>query len=171
MKPLFFVIFSLGIIAIVLTAVLLTAYPLKYKKHINAAADLYDVDPVLIASVINAESSFRRGAVSNKGAVGLMQIMPATGQWCAKKMNIEFNEETLQDPRTNILIGTFYLSYLQEKFRDERTALMAYNAGEGKVTAWLAKIDQPALLTCPYPETNKYVDEVLNGLKFYKLRF
>jgi len=170
MKPLLCLCLCLVVIAIVFTAVLLTVHPLKYKEYISEASALYGVDRVLIASVINAESSFRPNAVSNKGAVGLMQIMPATGEWVAKKMNIGFDDETLFDPRTNILIGTFYLNYLLGKFKDIQTALIAYNAGEGKVQAWLAEAGTPVLTSCPYPVTNKYVKKVLNGMRFYKIR-
>lgn len=178
MKPLIYIGATFGIIAIVFTAILFTLYPLRYKKHITLAATTYDVNPVLIASVINAESGFRRNAVSSKGAIGLMQVMPQTGEWVAKKMNIEFNSETLKDPRTNILIGTYYLNYLLEKFEDIKTALIAYNAGEGKVITWLTDGKYSAeaeghavLISSPYPATNKYVEKILNGMNFYKARF
>ena len=171
MKPLIILTACLVVIATVFTATLLAIYPLKYKKHISETAELYNVDQSLIASVINAESSFRPDSVSNKGAIGLMQIMPATGEWVAKKMQIEFTNETLTDPHTNVLIGTFYLNYLLNKFKDERTALIAYNAGEGKVTKWLADSESSTLTTSPYPVTNKYVDKVINGKRFYRFRF
>jgi len=178
MKPLIYIGVCLGIIAIVCTALLFTLYPLKYKKHINHAATTYNVDPVLIASVINAESGFKRDAVSSKGAVGLMQIMPPTAEWVAKKMSMEYTSEMLADPRTNIIMGTYYLNYLLEKFKDVRTALIAYNAGEGKVITWLTdgRYSTEAegysiLITSPYPGTNKYVDRIMNGMTFYKVRF
>jgi soluble lytic murein transglycosylase len=170
MKPLLYLGACLVIIVIVFTATLFTVYPLKYKKYIIEAADLYNVDRVLIASVINAESSFRKDAISNKGAVGLMQIMPTTGEWVAGKIGIEFTAETLTDPRTNILIGTFYLNYLITKFGDTRTALIAYNAGEGKVRTWLAEQGALTLTTCPYPVTNRYADKVSHGMRFYRIR-
>jgi len=171
MKPLLYMSLCLVVIVILFTTALFVVYPLKYKKHIIEASEFYNVDRVLIASVINAESSFRKDAVSNKGAVGLMQIMPTTGEWVAGKMKIDFNDETLKDPHTNILIGTFYLNYLLGKFKDTRTALIAYNAGEGKVTTWLAEAGSTTLTTSPYPVTNRYVDKVLNSMGFYKIRF
>jgi len=171
MKPFLYICLALSLVAIVFVTVLFTMFPLKHKNYITEAATLYNVDPVLIASVINAESSFRKDAVSQKGAVGLMQVMPATGEWVAKQLKIDFTEETLKDPHTNILIGTYYLNYLLEKFKDLKTALIAYNAGEGKVATWLTDAGVTTLTTCPYPVTNKYVEKVLNGMNFYKIRF
>lgn len=178
MKPLIYIGVCLGIIAIVFTTVIFTLYPLKYKKHIDIAANTYNVDPVLIASVINAESGFRRNAISSKGAVGLMQVMPPTAEWIAEKINIDIDSKTLEDPHTNILIGTYYLNYLLDKFNDLRTALIAYNAGEGKVVTWLTDgrysteaNGHSVLTSCPYPSTNRYVEKILNSVNIYKLRF
>ena len=178
MKPLLYIGIVLGVIAIIFVAILFSVYPLRYKKHINEAATIYSVDPVLVASVINAESSFRRDAVSSKGAVGLMQLMPATAEWVAGQMKIEYSPEILKDPRINIQIGTFYLNYLLDKFKDVKTALIAYNAGEGSVMTWLADgrfsttaEGHSVLTSCPYPVTNRYVEKVLNGMNFYKIRF
>ena len=145
--------------------------------EIKQAADLYKVDEVLIASVINAESGYKPNAISNKGAVGLMQIMPSTAEWVGEKLDIAINEEILKNPKTNIFIGTYYLKYLLDKFGDMKTALIAYNAGEGNVISWLndnkysAMINNRTVLTsCPFKTTNRYVEKVLNGLNFYKLR-
>jgi len=179
MKPLLYIGICLSLVAIIFSAVVLAAFPLKYKKEINQAARTYDVDRRLVASVINAESSFRSNAVSNKGAVGLMQIMPATAEWAAQKMKIEFTQESLTDPEINVLIGTWYLNYLLNKFKDLKTALIAYNAGEGKVTTWLAddrfavatNAGHSVLTSCPYPATNRYVEKVMNGMNFYRVRF
>lgn len=178
MKPLICLGAILGVVAIAFTITLLALYPLKYKGHINEAAILYNVDRSLIASVINAESSFRPNAISDKGAVGLMQVMPATAEWIGSKINIEVTDEALENPQTNILIGTFYLNYLLDKFKDTKTALIAYNAGEGKVMAWLADGKYSAsaeghsvLTSCPYPVTNRYVEKVMGGMNMYKLRF
>jgi len=170
MKPLLYLGLCLVVVVVLFVAALLTMYPLKYKDHISEASELYNVDKVLIASIINAESSFRPNAVSNKGAVGLMQVMPATGEWVAKKMKIEFDDSTLYDPRTNILIGTYYLNYLLSKFNDTQTALIAYNAGEGKVATWLTESEATVLTSCPYPVTNRYVKKVMQGQDFYKAR-
>jgi len=142
------------------------AYPLNHKSIIKKHGEEFNIDPVLIASVIKAESNFKTDAVSKKGAVGLMQIMPSTADYIAKKMNVD--EFDLKNPNDNIRIGTFYLRYLFDRFGDMRTVLMAYNAGEGNVTRWLD--GRVRLDTCPYPETNAYVDRVINAMNYYKFR-
>ena len=168
-----FAVFGLvfiGVLALFLHVAIILLYPLHYKNEILFASKLYDVDAVLIASIINAESSFDANAVSNKGAVGLMQIMPSTAEWIAGKIGIEFTPEILKHPKTNILIGTFYIRYLLDKFGDIKTALMAYNAGQGKVQQWLDMNNATRLTTTPYPETNRYVEKVLNGKRWYRHR-
>jgi len=155
-----------AVIAIAFSSVVFFAFPLKYKSEIRAASARHDVDPVLVASIIRAESGFKPKAVSPKGAVGLMQIMPATADFIAAMMEKE--TYNLYDPGDNIDMGVFYLRYLLDKFGDQRTALMAYNAGEGNVNRWLG--GNVRLVTCPFPETNAYVERVLNGKSYYKYR-
>ena len=153
-------------------------YPLKYEEIIIENAKKNRLEPKLVASVINVESSFREGVVSNKGAVGLMQIMPDTAKWLLEsKMDIEYDksvkmEELLKEPNLNIKIGCFYLNYLNEKFKDIQTVLFAYNAGEGNVISWLRdkkySCDGKKLSTSPFPEANNYVKKVNNNLKIYQ---
>ena len=158
--------------------VLLLAFPLRYQDEIRTAGKQFDIDPVVIASVIRAESNFRRDAVSNKGAVGLMQIMPATAEFVASKIDVEDVAHNLATPHVNITIGTFYLRYLMDKFGDLRTVLAAYNAGEGRVADWLDDNrfardanGRRVIVTTPYPETNAYIEKVLNARNFYRIRF
>ena len=154
----------------VFVTILMVAFPIKYKPLIRTAANEHGVDKTIIASVINAESKFKKDAVSKKGAVGLMQIMPSTGEFIAEMMGID--DYNLLDEQTNIEMGTFYLRYLLDKFVDLKTALMAYNAGEGNVTNWIANGlgSDNKLEKSPYPATNKYVEKVLNGMNMYKFR-
>jgi soluble lytic murein transglycosylase-like protein len=104
----------------------------------------HDVDPLLVDSVIQVESGYNALAVSNKGAEGLMQLIPATAR--------RFGVKNTFDPRDNIEGGVRYLKYLKETFKDDRLALAAYNAGEGAVVkyGWIP----------PYPETRNYVHQV-----------
>jgi len=155
-----------SVIVIVFSSIAFIAFPLRYKNDIRDASAEFGVDAVLIASVILAESRFRTDAVSSKGAVGLMQIMPQTARFIASQMNIK--DFDLRDARTNIFFGTFYLRYLLDKFEDTRTTLMAYNAGEGRVRGWLDGAKR--LETTPFPETNAYVERVLNAKNFYRWR-
>lgn len=92
-------------------------------------AGIYNINPDLIFNLIDAESSFDTTAKSHVGATGLMQIMPNTGSMLAKELGIE--NYSLNDPKTNIKLGTFYLYTLHNKYNDWHTVLTAYNRGEG----------------------------------------
>jgi soluble lytic murein transglycosylase len=162
-------------------------YPLKYRLEIIRAGEEFGVDAALIASVINAESGFNERAVSSKGAVGLMQLLPSTAEWVIQKMrkqnvNISsysaeelFNPQTnsgqLFDPNLNIQVGTFYLSYLLNKFENVDVALAAYNAGPTNVRKWLkdpALSENGVLSDIPFDETRDYIDSVLEAREKYK---
>ncbi len=163
-------------IAIFIFLIFLTMnYPIKFKNEIKNSASKYSIPAYVVASVINVESSFNENAISNKGAVGLMQILPSTGEWLAKKLNIDnFNSQMLSDPSINIELGSYYLRYLLDKFSSLDTALCAYNAGEGTISNWLNdknySQDGKALSNIPFKETREYLDRVKNNYKFYKLK-
>ncbi len=146
-------------------------YPVSYKSSVIQHSRTYGVDEHLVYAVIRAESKFNPDAVSDKGAVGLMQIMEPTGEWVAEK--IELENPDLKNPDTNIEIGTFYLSYLLDLYRgDTVCALAAYNAGQSTVNGWLSdkKISKngKTLGSIPYPETRQYVEKVMKNLKWYE---
>ncbi len=150
-------------------------YPLDYKEAIVSCAKIYDLDPELIASIINVESSFNPNSVSNRGAIGLMQILPSTAEWVCNKIGREFDEKDLYDPSVNIQIGGYYISYLLNYFSDESLALCAYNAGMGNVKKWLSSVeyssDGEKLTTIPYDETENYLKLVQKNKKIYKNKF
>jgi hypothetical protein len=112
---------------------------------VQQTAKAYEVDPALVHSIIKVESNYNPRAVSNKGAQGLMQLVPAT----AKSLGVKdsFN------PRENIEGGVRYYKYLKSIFKDDRLALAAYNAGEGAVAKYNFQVP-------PYPETMNYVYQV-----------
>ncbi len=139
-------------------------FPIKYQQEILSASQIYEVNPVLIASVINAESSFDKNKVSPKQAIGLMQLLPST----AKSLTNE--KIDLYNPTTNIMLGVKYLAYLIKKFNDVDTALFAYNAGEGNVARWLNQQKTDKLTFCPFKETNAYVNKIKKSLKYYRGR-
>lgn len=122
--------------------------PAGADEHVHAlvaeAARNYDVNPLLVDSVIQVESNYNPFAVSSKGAEGLMQLMPATAQ--------RFGVTNSFDPKQNIEAGVRYLRFLQDTFQDDRLAIAAYNAGEKAVAKYK---DVP-----PYPETVSYVAKV-----------
>jgi len=110
---------------------------------VHEAAVQNGLDPCLVLSVMRAESSFNRSAVSVKGASGLMQLMPATAT--------RFGVRNIFDPRENVLGGTKYLRWLLDRFSgDVRLALAGYNAGEGAVEFYGYRIP-------PFLETQNYV--------------
>ena len=145
---------------------------MKYREEIISIAQECDVDSALIASVVNTESHFDEKALSNKGAIGLMQILPSTAQWIAMKNNIEFKEERLFEYDYNLKIGSYYLSYLIAYFGDVKLGVCAYNAGQGNVSSWLKNkefsSDGKTLKNIPFRETKEYLNRVLKSYNYYK---
>lgn len=172
----------IAFICIILVVVSLTTisfsrkFPLKYEKEILKYSREYDLDPSLVASIINTESSFKEDIVSKQGAIGLMQIMPQTAKYISNLMGEnEFKTEMLFDPEKNINYGCYYLKYLFARFENEKVSLSAYNAGEGNVSKWLKdekySDDGITLKSMPYYETLNYVEKIENGVNYYKDRF
>ena len=150
-------------------------FPLKYENIIINYSNKYNLQPQLVCSVICAESGFNKNAVSNKGAIGLMQLMPSTAKWIYSNIyDNDFNEEKLFNEKINIELGTYYLNYLNNKFDNLIYVLCAYNAGETTVRSWIADFSynnkQLNENNIPYPETKKYVKNILNNLKVYSLK-
>lgn len=120
---------------------------------LRQASETHGVDPALVHSIAAVESGFNPLAVSPKGAQGLMQLMPATAR--------RFGVTDSFDVRQNIEAGVKYLRLLQDKFKDDRLALAAYNAGEGAVMRYGG--------IPPYRETEKYVEKVGRRLSSTRL--
>lgn len=94
----------------------------------------YALPPEMIMAVIRTESAFDANALSNKGAVGLMQILPSTAQEIAQELRMEWSgDDLLRDPSANIEMGTYYLTKLIGQFNNVAVALTAYNHGPGRV--------------------------------------
>jgi hypothetical protein len=125
----------------------------SYRREIEAASDTYGVDRALVRAVIHAESAFRPNAISEAGAQGLMQLMPATAERFA--VNNPF------DARQNIRGGVRYLAWLLKRFNGNQVlALAGYNAGEASV------IDHNGVP--PYAETQSYVTRVQSLTERYR---
>ncbi len=139
------------------------SFPFPYRSAIEYWSDAHQVDPYLVAAVIRAESRFNPDAVSSAGAIGLMQIMPTTGAWIAAQLGEEqFEVADLYMTEINLRFGTWYLSYLIERFAgDVPMALRAYNAGPSNVERWQEG-------DTPFPATEAYVSGVENGWKEYR---
>ncbi len=148
-------------------------YKLEYKELIEQYAAEYSLDPYFVAAVIHTESGFDAEAVSNVGAIGLMQVMPETGEWIAGKLKMEdFKTDDLYDPETNIKMGCWYLNFLDERFDSLPVMMAAYNAGHNKVKEWLAdpqySQDGKTLTKIPYEQTDNYVKKVTKAYEKYK---
>lgn len=145
---------------------------LKYSTFISESSLEYNIDSLLVVSIIKAESNFNVNIVSKKGAVGLMQIMPSTAKDLVyNNPKYEgFNMNDLYEPKINIDLGTNYLQYLLKVFNGNiNLALSAYNAGVGNVLKWNqnSKIyDEDKIL---FKETKKYVKKVNKIYKILKI--
>lgn len=148
-------------------------YPIGYKNFIVQYSNENDLDPYLVAALINVESKYDKNAISQKEARGLMQIGPQTGKWASEVLNIEnYSDELLYDPETNIKIGTWYIKTLYKEFNGNLDlVLAAYNAGSGNVNKWLKdevySKDGESLNIIPYKETDDYVIRVKENYKVY----
>ncbi len=148
-------------------------YRLAYPEQICQYAEEFALDPYLVAAVIHCESGNRPDAVSAKGAIGLMQVMPETGSWIAEKLGVnDFETDMLKQPDLNIRFGCWYLSFLSNRFHsDRRLMIAAYNAGHRKVEQWLedGTIAQDGeIKVFPYEETQNYVERVQRAYEKYK---
>jgi soluble lytic murein transglycosylase len=110
-------------------------------KTILAESRRYELDPVFITAVIQSESSFNPRIVGSAGEIGMMQILPGTGEWIAKKNHLPWKgKKTLLDPVMNIRIGAAYFNFLRERFDNQsRLYLSAYNMGPKNVERALEK--------------------------------
>ncbi len=120
---------------------------LRYGELIDDVAQRHALDPLLVHAVVEMESAYRPEAISDKGAIGLMQVMPATG--------MRFGQRALTEPRANLEAGAAYLSWLMRRFDGRlELALAGYNAGEGAVVRYGNAVP-------PYEETQTYVRKVM----------
>jgi peptidoglycan lytic transglycosylase len=148
--------------------------PLRHEDIIRQQAADKHVDASLIAAVIYTESHFR-DQTSHAGAKGLMQLMPDTADYIARKSGgTRFERADLATPQINIAYGTWYLRYLLTKYHGNTVlALAAYNAGEGKVDEWWAAASSRGEKFrvadhIPFPETRDYVHRVLSARRDYR---
>ncbi len=149
------------------------AYPMEYAAHVSVSAERFGMPAGLVYAVIKTESNFNSAAVSDAGAVGLMQLMPDTFLWLTDDILYEHLEPgMLYDPESNIRYGTAYLARLYDRYGNWQAALAAYNAGPGTVDEWLENPDyadgEGGLRKIPYRETRRFVDKVLDAWDLYE---
>lgn len=149
-------------------------FTFDYRDEIRTNCVEHHLSPVLIGAIVFVESRFNPEAISSKGARGLMQIMPSTGKWAARQMDLKnYSEQDLIDPMVNLNIGTWYLAYLKKYFNGNETkALAAYNAGHSYVEKWMDTNlwdgDLVRIENIPFPETKKYLFRINLLRKIYQ---
>lgn len=150
-------------------------YPMPHQDLVSSYAENYDIDPLLVFSLIKVESRFSPAATSRRGAQGLMQLMPDTARWAAHQLNMKgFDDSKLVDPETNIRLGCWYVSDLSQEFNGRLPLVIAaYNAGRGNVREWLIVGIWDGSLEniqkVPFPETRNHVRKVLNEYEIYRM--
>jgi tetratricopeptide (TPR) repeat protein len=151
------------------------SHPVAFPSLLAERQTTGGLPPELILAVMYAESKFGVAAVSGSGAMGVMQLMPATARWAARRHGLPREcADNLLDPECNIRIASRYLAYLLERFDDSLVAaLAAYNAGEGRMRRWQEMFDPAGdsmigLELIGPAETNAYVKEVLDALCYYR---
>ena len=151
-------------------------YPRTYEEAVLVYSEEYNVDKNLILALIKAESNFDEDAISNRNAIGLMQLMEETAKDVANRNGIELDDENIReelcDVYKNIEIGTAYIASLLKKYENKEVALAAYNAGIGTVDNWIEKgiinKDGTDIENIPYKETNYYVRKILRDYEIYQ---
>lgn len=149
------------------------AHPRPFEEYVMKSAEKYNIDPYLIWAIIREESYYRPDIISWAGAIGLMQIMPATGQDIASRLDMTIEDNDLTNAEINIEFGTFYIRSMLNMFsEDVDKALAAYNGGPGNVSRWsnsvlgTSKEDFPTAIT--FFETQEYITKVKNSYYVYR---
>ncbi len=150
-------------------------FPMPFKAAVVARAQSIGLDPAYVYGLIRQESRFIMDAKSGVGASGLMQVMPATAKWTAKKIGLsDFTPAKLSDRDTNIAIGTGYLKLVLDSFNGSMPlAAAAYNAGPSRPRAWRGASGGPTMEgaawaeSIPFHETRDYVKKVLSNTTMY----
>jgi soluble lytic murein transglycosylase len=149
-------------------------YPTPYLDLVSDWAHQRQLNPLLVLGLIRQESRFEPQIRSSAGAVGLMQVLPETADWIAGR--IQLQQFNLNDPRDNIKLGTWYLDYTHDEYRNNSLlAVASYNAGPGNVADWLRRFSfrdpDQFVESIPFDETRGYVKSVFenywNYLRLY----
>ncbi len=148
-------------------------YPAPYADAVASYEHDYEIPTGLIHAVMRQESGFDPDAASPVGAMGLMQLMPATATEAAKEANVPFSPTEIKAPDANVRIGGFYLAKLAKNYGGSLPLVAAsYNAGPGSVTRWVETSGEPDIdvwvARIPYDETRTYVARVMSNLARYE---
>ena len=150
-------------------------FPTPFRAEVHARARELGLDPAYVFGLIRQESRFIVDARSNVGASGLMQLMPATARWTARKIGLsQYQPDLIAEPATNLRLGTSYLKYVLDDFGGSLAmAAAAYNAGPSRSRKWReGPVLEPAVWAenIPFNETRDYVKKVLSNSAYYAAR-
>lgn len=149
-------------------------YPWEFRALTQRTAVSSDLDPFTLAALVQAESGWDPGATSRQGALGLMQVMPDTARFVARRIGVaEPVPEKLYDPELNLRLGAWYLADLRRQFGGRMVpAIAAYNSGAENVQQWLAqgRWDGTAAHAdrIPFAETRAYVQRIDRSTTWYR---
>lgn len=177
---LIFVIF-LTLLMVIIISFGIVAYQtsrqnIDYQEEIKEYAEKYNVDPLLVASIVKVESDFDIEAHSNQNAQGLMQLLEDSAKHSAELIGEDYYPEKLKEVDYNLNLGVGYYDYLYRYYNNKDLALAAYNGGIGNVDSWIkdGTLDKnnPEIQNIPIEETRQYVTKInanYNVMKtFYK---
>ena len=149
-------------------------YPFAHRNLLTSRAEELGLDPYLVAGIVRQESAFAPAIVSPAGAIGLMQVMPATGRQLARASGIRnFGTRTLENAEVNVHLGTRFLAELVERYEANLPLILsAYNAGPTRANRWrrLPEAEDPRRFTerIPFAETRGYVKNVVRNRALYR---
>ncbi len=149
-------------------------YPKPHAQAFHRAAANEALDESWVLGLVRQESRFIDYAKSRVGAAGLMQLMPKTARWVARKKGMRYQKKKLYEPATNIALGTYYMRYTLDLLGGNAVlATAGYNAGPSRALKWMAKRPLEAAIyieTIPFDETRNYVQRVMANAHFYETR-
>jgi len=148
-------------------------FPKAYWTDLKRFSSANALDPYMVASLIRQESEFNPNAVSNKNALGLMQLLPRVGKGVAKQEKLKhFSTQQLFTPAVNLQLGTRYFRSMVDQFGGFEYALAAYNAGDDRVKDWQAagkyRDIQEFVESIPFTETREYVQAIMRNANVYR---
>ncbi|MYN46453.1 transglycosylase SLT domain-containing protein [Pseudoduganella sp. FT93W] len=153
-------------------------FPAPHNDIMHPTTQTLGLDKAWVYGLIRQESRFIMDAQSHVGASGLMQVMPSTGRWVAKKIGLtDFAQEMLSDVRTNILLGANYMNMVLGNMDGSQVlATAAYNAGPGRLRSWRSTLSKPMegavfIESIPFFETRVYVKNVMSNTAYYAALF
>jgi soluble lytic murein transglycosylase len=141
-------------------------FPFPYNDTVVKWSKEHEINPILVISLIRQESRFEPEIRSSAGALGLMQVMPETGEWIAEKIDLQ--DYSLINPEQNITLGTWFLNYTHEEYNsNSMLAIASYNAGPGNVSSWVKRFGfndpDEFVEKIPFGETKNYVESVFSN--------